>query len=137
MQAELKAIYDTYINSVTENRSVEDVLLAMVGDGGRYGRDVYLVPFLEQLDAFVVRCAGQPIGETEAAECVRFMLSSVHESVPPPAADGLDTADGCARHLIPLLSGAEKDAIYNMYRKKLRVRLGLPCQRRVLEALKK
>lgn len=137
MQAELKAIYDTYINSVTKNRSAEDVLLAMIGDGGRYGRDSYLAPFLEQLDAFVVCCAGQPIDETEAAECVRFMLFSVHESAPPPAADGLDTADGCARHLIPLLSEADKDAIYNMYQKKLRVRLGLPCQRTVLKALKK
>lgn len=137
MQDELKAIYDTYIKNGTKNRSVEDVLLAMIGDGGRYGRDSHLVPFLEQLDAFVVRCAGQPIDETEAAECVRFMLFAVHESAPPPAADGLDAADGCARHLIPLLSGTEKDAIYNMYQKKLRARLGLPCQRTVLKALKK
>lgn len=140
MQVELKAIYDTYINYVTQrwkNRSVEDVLLAMVGDGGRFGRDEYLAPFLEQLDAFVARCAERPIDETDAAECVRFMLFAVHESASLPAADGLDTADGCARHLIPLLSGVERESIYNMYQKKLRARPGLPCQRMVLKALKK
>lgn len=139
MLEELKSLYDAYISSVTTqwySRDFGDVVTAMFSGRGRFGRDDSLVPFLQALDEFVLRCVSQPVDEKTAAELMRYMLFEVHDAPPEPAADGLETADGKALLLAKLISAEDREHIYNMYRQKLRRHPGLPCQRAVLKALK-
>lgn len=139
MIQELKSIYDTYISSVTarwQNQDFGDIVTTMFSGRGRFGRDSSLEPFLKGLEAFLTRCADQPVDEKTAAAILEYMLFGSHTATPEPAADGLDAADGKALTLIRLLSVEDRVRIYNMYREKLRHRPGLPCQRTVLKELK-
>lgn len=139
MLQKLKELYETYITHVTaqwQEKSFGDVVTGMFSGQGRFGRDVWIAPFLRALEELTAECAARPVSDTLAAEMVEYMLFEAHGSPPAPAADGLDAADGKALCLVKLLSDETRARIYNMYREKLRRRPGLPGQKALLKALK-
>lgn len=136
----LKALYNSYIEHVTDqwtSRDMSDVFGAMFSGRGRFGRDEWVRDFLAELEELIAEAAITPVDGVAASQLTAYMLFDAHIDAPPPAEDGLAAADGRALPLIPLLSPEQLALQYQRYRSQLRRRPGLPCQRKLLQAMKK
>ncbi len=139
MEKHIHTIYSNYIRAVDahyESLKTGDILGSMLSGRGRYSGCSLHEPFLNTLEQTIAAFANSVPSSDSVETLLHFMLLTEHVPGEHPARLPLETAEGLALPLLPFLTPEQQTDLLTLYRRKLRKHPGLPCQRKVLKALR-